>query len=199
MWFGNTGFGLRKGGKKTGSQALVSGQQQVGSHGPEKVGSNTGGELFPSCVGEKEAGRPEISAGRPLHGAASQNMHVYMEDGLASLRSAIEDQAEVLGSVLFSYGSPAAQHSAHELLIFTPHSGRILNMLFGNDQKVDGGLGRDVTKGKYFIVFVEFVCGDIPCSYLAKEAVRFHGHPFQALVKESANSFTMASRPASLR
>ena len=98
-----------------------------------------------------------------------------VKDGLSGTGAIVKDHAEPLGKPEISGKSGAgAHHPADQLLIFGLQEGRSHDMFFGDDQKMDGRLGRDIPEGQEFIIFIELVRGDLAADDLTEETVFIH-------------------------
>lgn len=100
-----------------------------------------------------------------------------VENGLAGFGTIIKDDPEgVTNTFLAGNVSTDTHYLADNLFILCTDLSRATDMLFGNDQEVDWGLGVDVAEGKDVIILVKLVRGNITINNLAKKAV-VHGEP----------------------
>ena len=62
-------------------------------------------------------------------------------------------------------------HPTHDGLMMGFELGHGFDVLFGDDQEVQGGLGRDVMKNKQVLVLVDFFRGNLAFGNLAENTV----------------------------
>ena len=99
-----------------------------------------------------------------------------MEYGLAGIFLAVEDKAgtglfktQFLGDTLC-----LEKHLAHQFAVFGLHFHEAGNVLLGNDQEVDRGLGGDVVEGEHVVVFVDFLGGNFTLDNFTEKTVFTH-------------------------
>ncbi len=97
-----------------------------------------------------------------------------MKNRLARLLSVVQNGAELVDSLLPGDLAADPYDPAHQLFVLCGQGCRAADMFFGDDQEVDGGLGRNVPEGKNFIVFVQFVRRDFSLDDFAEQAVVRH-------------------------
>jgi len=98
-----------------------------------------------------------------------------VKDGLSRGGTIVKDHPEAINKVEFG-GQLCAypHHLTDKLLIFRLHERRSNNMFFGDDQKMDRRLGRDIPEGQELIVFVEFLRRDFTGNDLTEQAMFIH-------------------------
>jgi len=98
-----------------------------------------------------------------------------VKDGLSCGGAIVKDQPEAINKVEFGGQSCAyPHHLTDKLFIFRLHEGRSNNMFFGDDQKMDRGLGRDIPEGQELFIFVECICRDFTGNDLTEQAMFIH-------------------------
>ena len=87
-----------------------------------------------------------------------------MGHGFSAVGAIVDDDSEAIFGVAFLAGDLAdfQEEMAQEFLVFGRAFGDANDWFFGNEKKVDRGLGRNVTEAKAEIVFVDDVGGNFP-------------------------------------
>jgi hypothetical protein len=110
-------------------------------------------------------------AGRPGHVACAEEVEVEVLDGLAAVGAGVDDDAVAVGEVLLAgdFGG-GGEELAEERGVGGGGVGERGDVLFGDDEDVDGGLGVDVREGEDVVVLIEASDGDGAGGNLAEEA-----------------------------
>ncbi len=110
----------------------------------------------------------------PVHIAAAENVHVDMKNGLSGLFAVIKNNPIVVDALFLRNLGAFAHDFTDELLIFRRKACRSADMLFGDDEKVDRRLGRNIPEGQNVIVFVYDIGRDVSTGDFAEQAVVGH-------------------------
>jgi hypothetical protein len=132
-------------------------------------GVNSGVKGNFKCYSEANRKLRTLARG-PVHGAAAEEVDVEVVDGLAAVGAGVDDEAVAVGEVLL------ASDFCGDVEEVAEHGGVVLHgvgvggeVVFGDDEDVDRGLGVDVGKGEDLVVFVDGLYGDFPVRDFAEE------------------------------
>lgn len=104
-----------------------------------------------------------------MHLPAAKDMEMEVKDRLPGVGAIVKNQTIAVGNAqLTGNFCRRAQHFPDQLFIFRLNEGRADDMFFGDDQKMDGRLGGDITEGKHFIVLIELIRRDLTGDDLAE-------------------------------
>jgi hypothetical protein len=124
------------------------------------------------------------SAWWPVQIASAEDVHVDVKDRLPSLRSVVEDHAEIVKTFLFGGFATDAQHFANQPLVFGSDSGRPADVLFRNHEKMYRRTGIDVAEGKQLVILKELGGRNFSPDDLAENTVVSHEAVLQIKVKD---------------
>jgi len=119
-------------------------------------------------------------SGWPGHLAASEEMHVNMEDGLSGVGPCVDNRA-VAGLVdLLRFGDAPSHEREMSKQGFIPrgHVVEGADVLLRNDKNVDRRLGIDVFKGEASVILKHDARGNFLSGELAKQTI---GHRVRSL------------------
>ena len=107
--------------------------------------------------------------------AAAEDVEMEMGNGLARIRTAVGDNAVAVRNAraLCDCGN-LFKDIRNDGGVFTVYFVNASNVRFGNNENVNGSLGRDIVESKNLIVFIRFFGGDIAVYDLAEKAVFYH-------------------------
>nr|BFE75827.1 hypothetical protein GCM10020092_091280 [Actinoplanes digitatis] len=109
-------------------------------------------------------------------GRAAEDVRVHVEDLLAAVGAAVEDQPEAVGEQPLGLGDRGGrgQHVGGGLRVRVRHGGHVLVMRLGNHQDVHGRLRVDVAEGERGVGLVHDGRGDFSGDDAAEQAVVVH-------------------------
>jgi hypothetical protein len=107
----------------------------------------------------------------PFELAPTQEMEMEVVDLLASIVTVVGDEA-VTGGVEPQFGGGLLDEGGHLRHGLSVDFLEAADVLFGNDQDVDGGFGIEVMKGEKLLVLMNSVVGDLPFDDLAEDTHR---------------------------
>ena len=89
-------------------------------------------------------------------------MNMQVRNFLTAVAAGVDHRSEtVFAAGLFCKNRHKIDHFTQQCRIFGSGVGQRLNVLFGNDQKMHGGLGVNVIEGDDVIVFLNLAGGNI--------------------------------------
>ena len=97
-------------------------------------------------------------------------MQMEMVDALARVVPHVGDEPIAGGGHALALGDlpGAGEHMAEQSVVLRRQSLGALDVLLGDDEHVDRGLGRDVPKGVDQLVLIDFGGGDVPLGDLTE-------------------------------
>src|SRR5574337_193311 len=109
---------------------------------------------------------------RPMQGPASDEVHVHVEDGLASARADVEYcPIDVLNRALARNLGCGQMTTAHQFGVFGFGFPQSSDVFFGDDEDVSGSLGVDILEGKGVLILIDFPGRHLAANDPAKEAI----------------------------
>jgi hypothetical protein len=117
------------------------------------------------------------STGWPLERASAEEVEVEMGDRFAGVLAVVEDESvsgvgDALATGDFGGGE---EEIAEDCLIFGSGETYARDRLPGDDEDVDGGLGRDVAESEAEVILEEDLGGDIAVADFLEEGFGAHG------------------------
>lgn len=110
----------------------------------------------------------------PFEFTSSNDMHMQMEYRLQSVGPVIDEHTiTIIGESLETGDFGGGKHEMTEqVLVGVLGEGHHGDATPGDDQKVDGGLGVNVTKGEHVLVLVDHIGGDLAREDLVEDGGR---------------------------
>ena len=108
----------------------------------------------------------------PAEGAAAEQMHMKVIDGLAAVAAGVNDETVAVIQALFpGEGAGLGKQGAEEGGVFRQRVGVGRNVALGDEQDVGRGLGVNVSESEDIGGFMQALDGDHARDDLAKKAV----------------------------
>ena len=108
-----------------------------------------------------------LSAGRPGHVAAGQDMEVQVVDTLTGLLTDVGDHAVAIQTQLLGDLGDDGEDMGHHGGVVLGHFGDRGDVGLGDDQEMGGSLGIDVIKGEADLVLIDLIGRDLPFGGIA--------------------------------
>src|SRR5579872_546889 len=108
----------------------------------------------------------------PVHGAAAEDMHVQVVDGLSAFGTGADDEAVSLAESLLAGDLGGFEHEvAEEGVILADGFGHRSEVFLRDDEDVGGRDRLNIVEGEHEVVFLHFFRRDAAGDELAEEAI----------------------------
>ena len=101
-------------------------------------------------------------AWRPLELSTSKKVEMEVGNGFATVGAVVDDDAEAIFGVALLAGNVAnlKEEVPEKVLVILLGEGNTGERLFGNEEEMNGRLGRDVAEAEALVIFVNNVGGN---------------------------------------